>query len=75
MRRASVADELRAMQRADVAHLSPGERVQLALQLGSESVTLFGTSNGLSPEDAGRARGRQRQSRRRPSACLEALLA
>ena len=75
MRRSSVADELRVAQRSDVARLSPGERVLLALRLGSESIELYGARSGLPVDEAQRARERQRQSRRRPSACLEALLA
>ena len=75
MRRASVADELRIEQRHDVASLSPSERVLLALKLGSESVDLFRARSGLSLEHARRTLKWQRQSRRRPSTCLEALLA
>ncbi|HME71722.1 MAG TPA: hypothetical protein VKM54_17900 [Myxococcota bacterium] len=75
MRRASVADELRIEHRRDVASLSPSERVLLALKLGRESVELLRARSGLSMEHARRALERRRQSRRRPSACLEALLA
>jgi hypothetical protein len=75
MRRASVADELRIEQRRDVASLSPSERVLLALKLGAASVELFRARSGLSPEQVRRALDRRRQSRRRTSACLEALLA
>lgn len=75
MRRASVADDLRLEQRSDVASLSPGERVLLALKLGSESIELLRARSALSMEHARSALERRRQSRRRPSACLEALLA
>jgi len=75
MRRASVADQLRIEQRREVACLCPSERVLLALKLGNASVELFRTRSGLSPEQARRALNRWRQSRRRVSACLEALLA
>ena len=75
MRRASVADELRIEQRHEVASLSPGERVLLALKLGNASVELFRAQSGLSQEEAHKALDRRRQSRRRVSACLEALLA
>jgi hypothetical protein len=75
MRRRSVADELRAAQRRDVARLSPDERVRLALQLGAASIELLRNRRGLSVDEARRVRERQRQSRRRFSACLEALLA
>jgi hypothetical protein len=75
MRRPSVADELRAAQRKDVARLSPDERVRLALRLGSESIELLRNRRGVTVNDAQRARERQQQSRRRFSGCLEALLA
>jgi hypothetical protein len=75
MRHPSIADELRAAQREEVARLSPSERVRLALELGSESVELLRAQSGLSVKEACLARERRRQSRRRPSACLEALLA
>lgn len=75
MRRASVADKLRIEQRRDVASLSPSERVLLALKLGSESIELLRARSGLSLEHARRGLQRRRQLRRRPSACLEALLA
>ena len=75
MRRASVADELRAARRRDVASLSPHERVHLALSLGRQSLDLFCSRKGLSLEQARRLREQQLQSRRRASACLQALLA
>jgi hypothetical protein len=75
MRRPSVADELRAKHRRDLASLSPGDLVRLALKLGDTSVELFSARSGLSPEQARRALDRQRHSRRRVSACIEALLA
>jgi hypothetical protein len=75
MRRPSVADELRVAERHEVARLSPDERVRLALRLGSESLELLRTRSGLTLDEARRARERERQARRRSSACLEALLA
>jgi hypothetical protein len=75
MRRASVADELRTAQRLHVASLSPGDRVLLALSLGSRSLDALRSSGRLSVEQARSLRERRIQSRRRPSPCLEALLA
>jgi hypothetical protein len=75
MRRPSVADDLRVAQREQVARLSPEERVRLALRLGGESLELLRSQQGLSVEEAQRAREQQRQSHRRFSACLKALLA
>jgi hypothetical protein len=74
MRRPSVADELVVLQRQDVASLSPEDRVRLALELGRETLELLRSGRGLSLEEARVAHERQRQSRRRPSACIEALL-
>jgi len=75
MHHPSVADELRAADRRHAASLSPGERVALALELGSECIALYAAASGQSAEAARRALERRRQARRRPSACVEALLA
>jgi hypothetical protein len=61
-------------QRLHVASLSPDERVLLALSLGSRSLAALCSSGRLSMDQARRLRERRLQSRRRPSACLEALL-
>jgi hypothetical protein len=74
VRRASVADEFRTAQRIKVASLTPGERVLLALSLGRRSLDAICASRRLSSEQARVDRERRLQSRRRPSACLEALL-
>ena len=60
MRRHSVAEELLAAQRHEVARLSPEERVRLALQLGSESIELLRSRRGLTVDEARRASERQR---------------
>ena len=75
MSRSSVADELRASQSRDAAALSPSERVALALELGRECIALFATQSGLGASDARKELERRRQRGRRPSACIEALLA
>ncbi len=73
MRRHSVADDLRDMQRREVAALTPEERVELALRLGAESFEVLAARQRLSPEVARRARDREKQKHRRRSGCLEAL--
>jgi hypothetical protein len=75
MRRPSVADALRDAQRAQVAALPPGERVLLALELGSRSLDLYCARSGLSRQEALRAREVRKQARRRRSRCIEALRA
>jgi hypothetical protein len=70
----SVAGEFRMAQRLHVASLSPDERVRLALSLGTQSLELLRSEGRLSVDEARRLRERRLQSRRRPSACLEALL-
>jgi hypothetical protein len=74
MRRPSVADELRARERAELARLAPGERIRLALELGAESLELLPTAKGLSADEALAAHERQRRAGRRRSGCVEALL-
>jgi hypothetical protein len=75
MHHRSVANDLRTADRHHVASLSPAERVALALQLGDESIALYAQASGQSIQAARRALEWRRQARRRPSACIEALLA
>jgi len=75
MRRRSVANSLRSAEQARIASLEAGERVVLALELGARSLDLYCATSGLAPEAARRALERRAQARRRPSRCLEALLA
>jgi hypothetical protein len=75
MRRRSVADELRASELERVSALPAGERVRLALELGRRSLELHCAESGLSRAAARRELERRRQARRRPSRCLEDLLA
>lgn len=72
----SVADLLRAEDRAAVAALSPAERVALALALGERDLQAFRLAH-QPPLDRGEAAHRlqrRRQVGRRPSRCLEELL-
>jgi hypothetical protein len=72
---ASVADRLRAEDRAALLALSPTERVRLALALGRRDVAwLRAARPGLTAEAAARRLERQRQVGRRPSAAMAALL-
>ena len=70
-----MAERLRRAQREQVAALSPGERVQLALELGRRDLELYARHRGMAPLEARRAVERRVQARRRRSGCLEALLA
>lgn len=70
-----MANELTRAERERVAMLSPGERVALALSLGARSLADYAAAHGLDPQSARRELERRRQARRRPSACIEALLA
>ncbi|MDJ0850271.1 MAG: hypothetical protein QNK04_18015 [Myxococcota bacterium] len=74
MRRRSVADELRADDRARVSALTPAERVRLALELGARCLALRAARSGGSPEEVAIEFQRRRQARRRPSRCLEELI-
>lgn len=75
MRRPSSADSIRQADNDRVAALSPAERVDLALALGEESLELYRKGRDLDRREAALELERRRQARRRPSACLEALLA
>jgi hypothetical protein len=58
-----------------VASLSPGERVQLGLELGRRDLELYAGNLGIPLPEARRSVERRVQARRRRSSCLEALLA
>ena len=72
----SVADLLRLDDREAVLHLSPAERVALALALGERDLEAFRAAHHppLSREEAARILERQRQAGRRPSGCMAALI-
>ncbi len=72
----SVADLLRAEDRAAVEALSPAERVALALALGRRDLETFRLAQQppLDPADAARILERRRQTGRRSSGCIEELI-
>ena len=72
----SVADLLRAEDRAAIEALSPGERVALALALGQRDLEAFRLAQEplLDPAEAARVLERRRQAGRRPSRCIEELI-
>jgi hypothetical protein len=72
----SVADLLRAEDRAAVEALNPAERVALALALGRRDLETFRLAQQppLDRADAARVLERRRQTGRRPSRCIEELI-
>jgi len=72
----SVADVLRAEERAAVAALDPSERVGLALRLGARDLEAFRLVHDppLDAAEADRRLRRRRQQGRRPSRCLQELI-
>ncbi len=72
----SVADRLRAEDRAAVRALTPSERVALALALGARDLETFRTAHrpALAPGEAARGLERQRQLGRRFSRCILELI-
>lgn len=67
----SVADEVRQLQRQELAELTPAERVALALRLGRRDVEIFAATQGLGIEEARRLLRRRGQRGRRPSPCMD----
>jgi hypothetical protein len=65
----SVADDLRREQARRIAALTPGERLQLAFELGDEDVALLSAAHGISTDEARRRIIRSRQAGRTPSRC------
>ena len=70
----SVLDRLRQEDRAALLALTPTERVRLALALGERDLEAFRRARGLGPSEAARLLERQKQSGRRPSGCVVALI-
>ena len=72
----SVADRLRAEDRAALAALTPAERVALALTLGARDLEIFRAAHQppLTRDEAARFLDRQRQRGRRPSGCMRELI-
>jgi hypothetical protein len=71
----SVADDGRLEARQAVLARAPAERVELALQLGDEDLAAYCAAKGIDPASATRLHRSGRQRGRRPSKCLEGLLA
>jgi len=69
-------DELRRLDRAALAGLTPRERLALALRLGARDLEAFRLAQTLplTPTDADRILRRRRQQARRPSRCLQELI-
>jgi hypothetical protein len=72
----SVADLLRAEERAALATLTPGERVARGLALGARDLEAFRLAHEppLDSAEAARVLERRRQQSRRPSRCLAELI-
>lgn len=67
----SVADELRAESRRQLAALTPAARIDLALALGDADLDLLLASRGLARQDAAALISRTRRNRRRLSVVNE----
>jgi hypothetical protein len=70
----SVADRLREENRRHERAMTPAARLSLALALGRRDLETFRAVRGLDAATASRLLERRRQSARRPSACLAALI-
>jgi hypothetical protein len=70
----SVADQLRREDRHDERAMSPAARLRLALALGRRDLETFRAARGIDAATAARLLDRRRQSGRRPSGCLAALI-
>jgi hypothetical protein len=73
-RRASVANDSPAECRERVAALTPDQRVARTFELGRRHLELYAAASGHHIAAARLELERRRQSRRRPSASLDALL-
>jgi hypothetical protein len=67
----SVADSLREATRAELAAMTPTERVALARALGERDLEVYRLASGLPLDVACRRLERSRQLGRRRSACAE----
>ena len=74
VRRASVADDSSDERRAGTARTTADERAALALDLGRRHLAIYADAHGIDRQEALLRLQRRRQARRRPSACIEALL-
>jgi hypothetical protein len=65
----SAADDLRREQAQRIAALTPGERLQLAFELGDADVALLAAAHGLTTDEARGRVARSRQVGRTASRC------
>ena len=70
----SVADDLRAEQRAETLRLSLAERLARGFRMGEEGLERFRLANGLDRETAIRILERRRQAGRIPSKCMSEII-
>ncbi|HEY2772658.1 MAG TPA: hypothetical protein VGK20_01270 [Candidatus Binatia bacterium] len=63
----SVADTMRRELDAEVARMSPEQRVELALRLGQEAIDTLASASGISRDEAREIFRRNNQIGRRPS--------
>jgi hypothetical protein len=70
----SVADHLREEDHRAARMMAPDARVKLALELGRRDLETFRAARGIDAQTATRLLERRRQSGRRPSVCLAALI-
>jgi hypothetical protein len=70
----SVADRLRDDDRREARAMPPEARLRLALALGGRDLETFRAARGIDAATASRLLDRHRQSGRRTSACVAALV-
>jgi hypothetical protein len=70
----SIADSLRAEQRAADAARPFAERLRAALALGRRDILMLAAARGVSEQEAARIFARQRQDGRRRSRCHEGVI-
>jgi len=68
-----LAQELRDKQRAEMLALTPGERVQLAVELGETALRNLMSAQGVDRQTARRMTRRGRKAGRKPSSCMDAV--
>jgi hypothetical protein len=71
----SVANSLRRERLALDARRTPAERIVIAFQLGDADAELLATMRGIPLAAGRRVIARSRQHGRRPSGCMESLVA
>ena len=68
----SVANELREVERQELARMTVSERLALALRLGDDDLELFAKARNIDRESASTRLRSGRQNGRRPSRCFDA---